>query len=236
MRHEFETEEEYIRELNRRLKEYYGDPPEPSDMNGVDYLIETILSQNTNDINRDKAFKKLKDNTSSFEEIERMDKEDLVDLIRVAGLGPTKADRIQEALKIVREHNEGEYSLAFIYDMSVDEAKEWLTNIPGVGPKTAAVILCFKFKKPVFPVDTHVHRISKRLGLVPENASRTKTHNILEDKVPDEIKYEFHRLLIDHGREHCKARNPTCGEGPLKEFCRYYNEVIEGDKSSEEVV
>lgn len=236
MRHEFETEEEYIRELNRRLKEYYGDPPEPSDMNGVDYLIETILSQNTNDINRDKAFKKLKENTSSFKEIEEMDKEDLVELIRVAGLGPTKADRIQEALEIVRKHNDGEYSLDFIHDMDVDEAKEWLTDIPGVGPKTAAVILCFKFKKPVFPVDTHVHRISKRLGLVPESASRTKTHNILEEKVPDEIKYEFHRLLIDHGREHCKARNPTCEEGPLKEFCRYYNEVVEGDKSPEEVV
>jgi endonuclease-3 len=103
--------------------------------------------------------------------------------------------------------------------MNIEEGKKWLTEIPGIGPKTAAIILCFHFDKPVMPVDTHVHRVSKRLGLIPENASRTKTHNILEEKVPDDIKYEFHRLLIDHGREHCKAQNPNCEEGPLGEEC-----------------
>lgn len=212
-------DEEKIREINQKLKDYYGEPEPPQDQSGIDYLVETILSQNTNDINRDKAFDNLKEKYDDWEEVENADIDELTDTIRVAGLGPTKADRIQEALRIVRE-DQGSYDLEFIDDMSIDEGKEWLTDIPGIGPKTAAIILCFYFKKPVMPVDTHVHRVSKRLGLIPETASRTKAHDILEEKIPDDIKYEFHRLLIDHGREHCKARNPTCEEGPIPEMCK----------------
>lgn len=212
------SEEEKIRQINRKLKNYYGEPEPPQDQSGIDYLVETILSQNTNDINRDKAFKNLKEKYGDWKEVENVDREELIDTIRIAGLGPTKAERIQEALRIVREDQEG-YDLEFIGDMNVSNGKSWLTDIPGIGPKTSAIILCFYFRKPVMPVDTHVHRISKRLGLVPENASRTRAHKILEKKVPDDIKYEFHRLLIDHGREHCKARNPTCENGPIPEMC-----------------
>jgi len=214
-----ESDEEKIRRINKQLKEYYGVPEQPTEMSGIDYLVETILSQNTNDINRDKAFDNLKEqHGDDWETIENMDHNKLTDIIRIAGLGPTKAERIQGALKIIRE-DQGNYSINFINDMTIEEGKKWLTNIPGIGPKTAAIILCFHFDKPVMPVDTHVHRISKRLGLVPEKASRTKAHRILEQKVPDDIKYEFHRLLIDHGREHCKAQNPTCEDGPLGEEC-----------------
>lgn len=210
--------EEKIREINQRLKDYYGEPERPTDQSGIDYLVETILSQNTNDINRDKAFKQLKERYDSWDQVENADREELIDTIRIAGLGPTKAERIQESLRIVREH-EGEYSLEFIDDMSIEEGKKWLTDIPGIGPKTAAIILCFYFRKPVMPVDTHVHRVSQRLGLIPEGTSRKKAHDILEDRVPDELIYEFHRLLIDHGREHCKAQNATCCEGPLADIC-----------------
>jgi endonuclease-3 len=227
-------EEEKIRELNRRLKERYGPPPEPSEeKSSIDYLVETILSQNTNDINRDKAFKQLKERYDSWEDVENAEYEELVDTIRIAGLGPTKAERIQEALRIVREDQE-EYSLEFLNDMSVDDAKDWLTKIPGVGPKTAAIILCFYFKKPVFPVDTHVHRISKRLGLIPRNAGRTKAHNILEEKVPDDIKYELHRLMIEYGRDTAKARNPDCENCIWPEECDYYQNVYKGDLDPEE--
>ena len=217
-----ESEEEKIRRINRELKEYYGEPEQPTEMSGIDYLVETILSQNTNDINRDKAFDNLKEKYGDdWKEVENADYEELTDTIRIAGLGPTKAERIQGALKIIREddHSEEKYDISFIEEMSIKEGKKWLTEIPGIGPKTAAIILCFHFDKPVMPVDTHVHRVSKRLGLIPGNASRTKAHDILEEKVPDGIKYEFHRLLIDHGREHCKAQNPTCEEGPLGEEC-----------------
>ena len=223
-----------IREIYQGLKDRYGEAPEPSSMSGVDYLVETILSQNTNDINRDKAFKKLKNKYDSWEKVEKGDYEELVDTIRVAGLGPTKAERIQEALKITRER-EDEYSIEFLNEMSVEEGKKWLTDIPGIGPKTAAVILCFHFKKPVIPVDTHVHRISKRFELVPEKASRTKSHDILEEIVPDEIKYGFHRLLITHGRETCKAKGHVDNENCF-ERCKYYREVVKGDKNSEEFI
>lgn len=228
------NEESRIREIHQDLLDVYGAPEDPSDQSGIDYLVETILSQNTNDINRDKAFNNLKDSYEDYDEVLDADVDELEDVIRVAGLGATKAERIQGALQILKEER-GSFSLDFIDDMSVEEGKKWLTEIPGIGPKTAAIILCFHFKKPVIPVDTHVHRISKRFGLIIENASRSKAHDVLEEKVPDDIKYSFHRLLITHGRENCKARNPTCGETKLKKYCKFYNNVIDGDLGPEEV-
>lgn len=198
-----------IREINQYLLDKYGEPSEMPEMSGINWVVETILSQNTNDTNRDKAFKNLTEKYDTWEEVEYADIDELTDTIRVAGLGPTKAQRIQKALKIIRE-DQGEYSIEFLGEMDLEEAKKWLTDIPGIGPKTAAVILCFHFEKPTIPVDTHVHRLSKRLGLVPENASREKAHDILEEKVPDDIKYQFHRLLIQHGRETCTARVDGC--------------------------
>lgn len=203
-------EEQKIREIYQTLLDRYGHPEEPNEKSGVHWVIETILSQNTNDVNRDKAFDNLKEKYGDdYEAIENAPREELVETIRIAGLGPTKTERIQEALKIIREEA-GEYSIEFLGDKSLKDAKKWLTDIPGIGPKTASVILCFHFKMPTFPVDTHVHRLTKRQGLVPENASREKAHELLEEKVPDDIKYEFHRLLIEHGRKECTARDPGC--------------------------
>lgn len=215
-----------IREIHQYLLDKYGKPEEPPAMSGIDWVVETILSQNTNDKNRDKAFKKLANRYETWEQIENADVEELTDTIRVAGLGPTKAERIQRALRIIREEgrNSGrvsgapedeessyaEYSIEFLDDMSLEDAKAWLTDIPGIGPKTASVILGFHFNKATIPVDTHVYRLSKRLELVPENVSREKAHEILEEKVPDDIKYEFHRLLIKHGRETCTAHVDGC--------------------------
>jgi endonuclease-3 len=250
-----EVSEEEIREIHEGLLERYGEPDGPWDLSGIEYLVETILSQNTNDINRDKAFENLQEKYGDdWEEVENAPHEELTETIRVAGLGPTKAERIQEALKIIREDqvrnskgvsgapensddefSDGEYSIEFLDDLSVEEAKDWLTEIPGIGPKTAAVILCFHFKKPVIPVDTHVHRISQRFELVPEGCSRTRTHEILEKIIPDEIKYSFHVLLITHGRETCKASHHVDNENCF-ERCRYYREVIKGHKDPEEVV
>jgi len=231
---------EEIREIHQGLLNRYGEPEGPWELTGVEYLVETILSQNTNDINRDKAFDNLQEKYGQdWEVVEESPHEELTETIRVAGLGPTKAERIQGALKIIREeenHSEKEeYSIEFINEMSVEDAKKWLTKIPGIGPKTAAVILCFHFKKPVIPVDTHVHRISQRFGLVPEGCNRTKTHEILEEIVPDEIKYSFHILLITHGRETCKARHHVENENCF-ERCKHYQGVVKGDKNQEEVV
>jgi endonuclease-3 len=203
-------EQEKIQEIYEWLEASYGPAPEPSEMSGIDYVIETILSQNTNDINRDKAFKRLKKKYGDdYDAIRHADREDLIDTIRIAGLGPTKAERIQEALKIIYE-KEGRYSVEFLDELRLEEGKKWLTDIPGIGPKTTSVILGFHFKKPTIPVDTHVHRLANRYGLVPEGSSRKKTHDILEEKIPDEIKYPFHRLLIEHGRADCKASKEDC--------------------------
>lgn len=228
------TEEE-IREIHQGLLDRYGEPEGPWDRTGIEYLVETILSQNTNDVNRDKAFNNLQEKYGEdWETVENAPHEELTDTIRIAGLGPTKAERIKEALKIIRE-DQGEYSIEFLDDMRVEEAKKWLTEIPGIGPKTAAVILCFHFKKPVIPVDTHVHRISQRFQLVPEGCSRTRTHEILEEIVPDEIKYSFHVLLITHGRETCKARNHVNNEKCF-DRCQHYQKVVKGGEDPEEVV
>lgn len=208
---------EKIRDIYSFLLQKYGEPGEPEDLDGIDFVVRVILSQNTNDINRDRAFEKLKERYDSYEEVENAPREELVDTVRVAGLGPTKAERIQEALRIIREES-GDYSIDFLGDKTVEEAKDWLTAIPGIGPKSAAVILCFYFRFPVFPVDTHVHRLCRRYGLVPGNASREKTHDIMEEKVPDEIKYPFHILLITHGREECTARKDNC----QCEMCKKY--------------
>ncbi|MFB6241678.1 MAG: endonuclease III [Candidatus Nanosalina sp.] len=230
-----DVSEEEIREIYQGLRDRYGEAEEADDHSGIEYLVETILSQNTNDVNRDKAFRNLKEKYGDdWEKVENANREELIETIRVAGLGPTKAERIQEALRIVRE-DQNSYSIEFLDDLSVEKAKKWLTDIPGIGPKTAAVILCFHFKKPVIPVDTHVHRLSQRFGLVPEGCSRTRTHEILENIVPDEIKYGFHILLITHGRETCKARNHVDKENCF-DRCKYYREVVKGNKDPEEVV
>ena len=229
---------EEIREIHQGLLDRYGEPDGPWDLTGTEYLVETILSQNTNDVNRDKAFSNLQEKYGEdWKKVENAPHEELTDTIRIAGLGPTKAERIQEALRIIRESDKSDekYSIEFLDEMSVEDAKEWLTEIPGIGPKTAAVILCFHFRKPVIPVDTHVHRISQRFQLVPEGCSRTRTHEILEEIVPDEIKYSFHILLITHVRETCKARNHVNNENCF-DTCKHYQEVVKSGKDRGEVI
>jgi endonuclease-3 len=213
--------EERIREIHDALVDEYGTPDPPRDIPPVDSLIHTILSQNTSDENRDAAWDDLvAEFGSDYAAIENADQNALAETIRTAGLGNQKAARIQDALRTVRDH-EGEYSMAFIEEMDVDEALAWLTNITGIGPKTAGIILLFRFDKPYFPVDTHCERVAKRFELIPENASYEQAHELLTERVSDDIHYSFHRLLIDHGRAYCSARNPRCSESPVcRKYCR----------------
>ncbi|WP_436935702.1 endonuclease III domain-containing protein [Halovenus marina] len=213
--------EERIREIHDALVDEYGTPDPPRDIPPVDSLIHTILSQNTSDENRDAAWDDLvSEFGSDYAAIENADQDALAETIRTAGLGNQKAARIQDALRTVREH-EGEYSMAFIEEMDVEEALAWLTNIKGIGPKTAGIILLFRFDKPYFPVDTHCERVAKRFELIPEDASYEQAHELLTERVPDDIHYSFHRLLIDHGRAYCSARNPRCSESPVcREYCQ----------------
>ena len=141
--------------------------------------------------------------------------------IRPAGLANQKAPRIQNALRFIM-HERGELSIDFLADWPVSKAKRWLTEIKGVGPKTASIVLLFTFGLPAFPVDTHVHRVTRRLGLIGTKVTADKAHKILEDMIAPDRYYAFHINLIRHGREICHARGPQCHVCILQEQCDYY--------------
>jgi endonuclease-3 len=210
-----------MREIQRRLIEAYGEPIQQSTLDPVSQLVSTILSQNTNDTNRDVAFRRLRDRLPTWEDVRDTDVEEVIDAIRPAGLGNQKGPRIQEALRFITEER-GELSLDFLADRPVEEAKAWLSSIQGVGPKTAAIVLLFSLGRPAFPVDTHVHRVTKRLGLIGPKVSREKAHDVLEQLVDPEDYYSFHLNVIRHGREICGSRKPRCEVCFLRDVCDYY--------------
>jgi len=212
--------ESRVRRIHAALVEEHGQPESPADMAPVDSIIHTILSQNTTDENRDRAWESLVDEFGrDYRAIETAEHERLADAIRTAGLANQKASRIQEALRTIRDHTGGEYSLAFVEEMDVDEARDWLTSIGGIGPKTAGIVLLFRFDKPYFPVDTHCHRLAKRFQLIPPETTAETAHDLLTDGVPDDIMYSLHRLLVTHGREYCTARAANCDNPVCSQFC-----------------
>jgi endonuclease-3 len=220
-------------EIYQCLRDAYGERERSSDRSPVAQLVNTILSQNTNDRNRDRAFRRMRERFPTWEAVRDAPTEALEDAIRPAGLAPTKAPRIQAALRTLTEE-QGEITLDFLKAMPLEEARDWLLDLHGVGPKTAAIVLLFALDRPAFPVDTHVHRVSRRLGLIPSDASREKAHTLLEELLPTEIYYTFHLNLIAHGREICHARQPDCEACMLREFCDYYARLeSQGDTSDE---
>ena len=207
--------------VHEQLLEVYGEPQWRPHLDPISELVSTILSQNTSDVNRDRAFDRLRARYASWEEVRDAPVEDIEEAIRPAGLAPQKTPRIKGALSFVTQE-QGELSLDFLREMPVDEAKDWLTQIDGVGPKTAAIILLFSLGLPAFPVDTHVHRVTQRLGLISAKVSREKAHDLLEELLPPDWYYPFHLNVIRHGREICHARNPRCEICPLQDVCDYY--------------
>lgn len=207
--------------VHRRLLAEYGEPTWRPHLDPVSELVSTVLSQNTNDVNRDAAFGRLRSLFPTWEQVRDADTEAVVEAIRTAGLANQKGPRIQKALHFITEER-GELDLSFLSDWPVEEAKDWLTSINGVGPKTAAIVLLFSLGRPAFPVDTHVHRVTKRLGLIGPRVSREKAHDELEHLVPQQDYYPLHLNLIRHGREVCTSRNPRCTECALSDLCDYY--------------
>ncbi|MEJ2554995.1 MAG: endonuclease III [Anaerolineae bacterium] len=210
--------------VHQRLLEVYGRPQWRSHLDPISQVVSTIISQNTSDVNRDRAFERLRARFASWEVVRDAPVETIEEAIRPAGLARQKAPRIKGALQFITQER-GELSLDFLKDLPVDEAKAWLTQIKGVGPKTAAIILLFSLGMPAFPVDTHVHRVTQRLGLIGPKVSAEKAHVILEDLLPADIYYPFHLNVIRHGREICHARNPKCEICPLQTLCDYYQEM-----------
>ncbi len=221
--------EDRVRQLHERLVSLYepveretahGADPEAEPGAGVRQLVTTILSQNVADENTRRAATSLFDRYDGFAAIETADQDELAETIRVAGLPDQKSARIQRSLEAIRDETGGAYSLAFLDALGTEAAKDWLTDIKGVGPKTASVVLNFHFGKPTLAVDTHVERVSKRFGLVPESASNERAHDVLGEIVPDELTYPLHVLLIRHGRTFCAARNPDCENPVCERYCQ----------------
>ena len=205
------------------LVDTYGEPEWRQHQPPVDQLVNTILSQQTTSANREKAFRALKDRFPDWKTVMEAPLNEVRTAIRPAGLANQKAPRIQNALRYVWRER-GELALNFLADWPVAEAKAWLTEIKGVGPKTAAIILLFTFNQPAFPVDTHVHRVSRRLGLIGPRVSADKAHDVLEAIADPEQYYAFHINLIRHGRKICNARDPRCHLCPLQEHCDFFQE------------
>lgn len=209
-----------ILRIHRLLLAEYGDHPwEPSDP--VATLVSAILSQNTNDANRDRAFEQMRARFPTWEAVRDAPPEELIEAVRPAGLAPTKGPRIQQALRRIGEER-GEISLDFLADLPLEEARDWLRAIPGVGPKTAAIVLLFALGRPAFPVDTHIYRVAGRLGLLPPGASRNQAHYLLEQMIPPKLYYSLHLNLIAHGRAVCHARNPAHERCVLRDACAFY--------------
>ena len=209
-----------LQAIHQILEMTYGEHLWEPHHRPVAELVNTILSQNTNDHNRDLAFAALRDRYPSWEAVRDAPLDELIATIRPAGLAPTKAPRIQGALRRITAAR-GEIALDFLQELPLEAARNWLIDIKGVGPKTAAIVLLFALGRPAFPVDTHVHRVSQRLGLIPTHTSREKAHLLLEELVPSHLYYPLHLELIEHGRAICQARQPRCALCPLYEYCIY---------------
>lgn len=207
--------------VHRRLAERYGPRVWPGRSDPLDELVLTILSQSTTDHNSGMAYAALRQRFATWEEVLDAPLEEVYAAIRPAGLGNIKAPRIQQTLRHVQERA-GRLSLDHLEAMSLDEARAWLTGLDGIGPKTAACVLMFALGRPALPVDTHVHRVSLRLGLIGPRVSAEAAHALLESALPTEAVYPFHLNMIRHGRETCSARAPACERCPLADACDYY--------------
>jgi endonuclease-3 len=202
-----------------RLVAAGGPPPGHRRLPPVDELVLTILSQNTSDQNRDRAYAAMRERFPTWEAVRDADPAVLADVLRPGGLADQKAPRIQAVL--ARVSDGAAPDLEWLGDLEPDEAIAWLVDLPGVGVKTASCVLLFSFGEAVMPVDTHVHRIAGRLGLIPPGASAERAHALLTAATPPARMLEAHLLLIRHGRTICTARRPRCGECPLLDLCPY---------------
>ena len=206
--------------VHQRLLEVFGAPTWRTPLPPIDELVSTILSQNTNDINRDRAFTALCARFPNWDAVRDAKQDQVIDAIRVAGLANQKGPRIQKVLQELSAER-GNLDLSFLRDMPLEEARSWLTKFHGVGPKTAAIVLQFSLDRPAFPVDTHIYRVTGRIGLRPLKMNVEQAHMHLEKLFRPETYYAAHLNLIRLGREVCHPRKPDCPNCPVRQLCEY---------------
>ncbi len=211
----------------KRLLKEFGEPEWGARLDPLDELVSTILSQNTNDRNRDNAFRSLKQRFPTWEQVRDASLAQVIAAIHTAGLANQKGERIQRILQQITAER-GSLELAFLHDQPPEEARAWLLRFKGVGPKTAAIVLQFALGKPAFPVDTHILRVSGRLGLRPVRMNAEQAHAHLAQLFPVEAYGTAHLNLIRLGRQLCHPRNPECSRCPLQDLCNYNLENTSG--------
>ena len=207
-----------VRTVLRRLERAFGPLEPPRHVDPLEELIQTILSQHTSDVNSARALGSLRGAFPTWQAVVDARSARVADAIRSGGLANSKAPRIQAILREIRDR-EGGFDLRRLRNMDDAEAREYLTSLPGVGPKSAAVVLSFALGRDAIPVDTHVHRVAKRLGMVPGSVSAERAGRLLHDLVPAGLRTSLHVALIRLGREICKAPTPRCRQCPLNDLC-----------------
>jgi endonuclease-3 len=207
-----------VRAIHRRLEKRFGSLAPPRSSDPLEELILTVLSQHTSDVNAVRAFGALRARFPTWDGVVRARTATVANAIRPGGLANVKAPRIQAILRTIHERG-GRYDLSFLEDMSDAEARAYLSTLNGVGPKTAAIVLAFSLGRNALAVDTHVHRVARRLDLVPAQASAEKAQVMLNELVPPELRVAMHVGLIRLGREICTARRPRCPICPLNDIC-----------------
>lgn len=210
----------YIKSLANLLEKEYGNKVLKPFSDPLSELIATILSQSTSDHNSHRAFRSLKKTFKSWDELRTAPLGKISRSIKVGGLEQVKAGRIKRILNQIHEER-GRVTLSFLKRWKTEKIRDYLSGFKGVGEKTIACVLLFSLGRPVFPVDTHILRVSKRLGLIPAKADSKEAHRILQNKIPENLVYSFHLNLIQHGRKICKAGNPSCGECILYRKCKF---------------
>ena len=207
-----------IQEVIELLEQEYGPREWQPDRDPIDVLIGTILSQNTSDANSGRAFASLKASFDSWEAVASAPAERIAEVIKCGGLSQIKAARIKQVLKQI-ESEKGRITLDFLKSRTMTEAEDYLIRLPGVGHKTASCVLLFSLGKPSLPVDTHVFRVAKRLGLIGSKVSVEKAPGLLQKQIPPSKVYQFHVHMIEHGRRICRARQPHCHRCILRDIC-----------------
>ncbi len=214
-----------INRIRDVLRDYYGRPRNEPHRAPLDELVLTVLSQNTNDRNRDVAFTRLRTRFSTWATVAHAPVGQIEETIRPGGISKVKSKRIKEMLLEI-ERKAGGFDIDWLASVPRERAIDFLESLPGVGRKTAACVLMFSFDRPEMPVDTHVHRVSSRLGLIRPKASFDEAHDEwLELALPDEL-FELHINLLRHGRRICSAKRPKCAECALKRLCPYGKEQL----------
>ena len=211
------------------LLETYGNNPLVSRREPMHELISTMLSHRTTGANESKAYKQMRARFPTWDDVMNAPVDDLAQSIEPANFAPAKAVNIKEALSQIKA-DRGDFDLAFLRDVSVEEGMKWLTNLRGVGLKTASLVLLFCFAKPILPVDTHVHRVSQRLGLIAPKLNPTQAHEPLWQLLPHDAQwlYNYHVTMLRHGQRICTFNHPRCRQCPLLELCPYGQAKIGG--------